>query len=384
MSQTRSLLLGLTFLALTASSGFAQQMLPLSSGFYLRGDFGGAFGADTTFSDTNPTSPICSLCKTSQPSSIGNSFMLGVGAGYRFTPAFRTDITLDYITRLKISGHNSSVTSLTNSAKVSSLVGMFNGYLDINGLMPNNMLGPFQPYLTGGVGVASNDLGNTAYGFPGLGSGVVSQSGSTHTDFAWGAGAGIGYALTQNLTLDLGYKYMDLGQMRSGSTGTVLGTAFATTPIKANLQVHTVMIGFRFAFGGPPAPPPPAPTPVAAPAMTPAPPAAMPNQQFIVFFDFDKANLTAEGQKIVDAAAAAFKRGGSPQISLAGYTDLAGSAAYNLKLSQRRAETVSAALVKDGVPRNQIAASWHGKENPRVPTADGVREPQNRRVEIMF
>jgi outer membrane protein OmpA-like peptidoglycan-associated protein len=116
----------------------------------------------------------------------------------------------------------------------------------------------------------------------------------------------------------------------------------------------------------------------------PPPPAAMPNQQFIVFFDFNKSNLTPDGKKIVDAAAAAFKKGGSPQISLAGYTDLAGTAAYDLKLSQRRAETVSAALVKDSVPRKQIAASWHGKENPRVPTADGVREPQNRRVEIMF
>jgi OOP family OmpA-OmpF porin len=45
---------------------------------------------------------------------------------------------------------------------------------------------------------------------------------------------------------------------------------------------------------------------------------------------------------------------------------------------------VHAALVKDGVPDDQIAASWYGKENPRVPTADGVREPQNRRVEIML
>ena len=47
-----------------------------------------------------------------------------------------------------------------------------------------------------------------------------------------------------------------------------------------------------------------------------------------------------------------------------------------------RADTVKAALVKDGVPSSAIDESWHGKENPRVPTAAGVREPQNRRVEI--
>jgi outer membrane protein OmpA-like peptidoglycan-associated protein len=102
---------------------------------------------------------------------------------------------------------------------------------------------------------------------------------------------------------------------------------------------------------------------------------------FIVFFEFDKSSLTADGKKVVDAAAAAFK-GGKSGVAISGYTDLAGTQPYNLALSKRRAETVKAALVKDGVPASAIDASWHGKENPRVPTADGVREPQNRRVEI--
>ena len=93
------------------------------------------------------------------------------------------------------------------------------------------------------------------------------------------------------------------------------------------------------------------------------------------------ASSTAEGKKVVDSAAAAFKTGKSG-IAIAGYTDLAGTQQYNLALSKRRADTVKAALVKDGVPAAAINESWHGKENPRVPTADGVREPQNRRVEI--
>jgi len=102
---------------------------------------------------------------------------------------------------------------------------------------------------------------------------------------------------------------------------------------------------------------------------------------FIVFFEFDKSSLTAEGKQVVDAAAAAFKSGKSG-VAIAGYTDLAGTQQYNLALSKRRADTVKAALVKDGVPATAIDETWHGKENPRVPTADGVREPQNRRVEI--
>ncbi|HVA15810.1 MAG TPA: OmpA family protein, partial [Stellaceae bacterium] len=104
-------------------------------------------------------------------------------------------------------------------------------------------------------------------------------------------------------------------------------------------------------------------------------------QMFIVFFEFDKSSLTPDGKKVVDAAAEAFKSGKSG-IAIAGYTDLSGTAQYNMALSHRRADTVKAALVRDGVPAGAINESWHGKENPRVPTADGVREPQNRRVEV--
>jgi outer membrane protein OmpA-like peptidoglycan-associated protein len=102
----------------------------------------------------------------------------------------------------------------------------------------------------------------------------------------------------------------------------------------------------------------------------------------VVYFEFDKSNLTPEGAKVVSDAAAAFKAGGSAQVAVAGYTDLAGTQKYNLALSKRRADTVRAALVKNGVPDNVIVESWHGKENPAVPTPDGVREPRNRRVEI--
>ena len=126
-------------------------------------------------------------------------------------------------------------------------------------------------------------------------------------------------------------------------------------------------------------------TPAAAVAPPPAPPAPaaiVPQKQvFIVFFEFDKSSLTPDGKKIVDAAAAAFNAGKSG-VAIAGYTDLSGTQQYNLALSKRRADTVKSALVKDGVPASAIDAKWFGEENPRVPTANGVREPQNRRVEI--
>ena len=62
--------------------------------------------------------------------------------------------------------------------------------------------------------------------------------------------------------------------------------------------------------------------------------------------------------------------------SLTGYTDLAGTQQYNLELSHKRAIAVRDQLVRDGVAASAIAVSWKGKEDPRVPTPDGVREPQ--------
>jgi len=126
-------------------------------------------------------------------------------------------------------------------------------------------------------------------------------------------------------------------------------------------------------------PPPPPPPP--APAAQPAPPPA--SKLFVVYFNFNMYDLTADGQKVVDEAVANYKRTGSARVKIDGYTDLVGTQAYNLDLSRKRTETVQTALIKGGVPASAIVAAWHGKENPAVPTADGVREARNRRVEIV-
>jgi outer membrane protein OmpA-like peptidoglycan-associated protein len=72
------------------------------------------------------------------------------------------------------------------------------------------------------------------------------------------------------------------------------------------------------------------------------------------------------------------------RIEVNGYTDRSGSDQYNQGLSVRRANAVAAELLRRGVPRNEIATRGFGESNPLVPTADGVREPQNRRVEIIL
>lgn len=147
-------------------------------------------------------------------------------------------------------------------------------------------------------------------------------------------------------------------------------------------------IGIRFGqYSPPPEPvapmPAPAPAPIAAP-LPPCPPAAVTPGPFLVFFDFDKSLITPEASAILDRAAEQFAATGQVSVALTGNTDTSGSADYNLALSQRRADAVRNYMVGKGVPGGAASATGVGETNLLVQTADGVREPQNRRVEIVF
>jgi outer membrane protein OmpA-like peptidoglycan-associated protein len=145
-----------------------------------------------------------------------------------------------------------------------------------------------------------------------------------------------------------------------------------------NNYTHSVMLGVRYALFAPA--PAPAPAPEAAPA-APAPEAA---RTYLVFFDWDRSDLTGRARQIVAEAAQASTRVRTTRIEVNGYTDLSGTAAYNQHLSVRRAQSVEAELIRDGVAPGEIAIHGFGERDPLVPTGAGVREPQNRRVEIIL
>jgi len=351
------------------------------SGVYIRGDLGAASGDKLSFRGEGPALPPLVTNIASAPARLDNSAIFGAGIGYRFSPLFRADLTVDDMPSLHGSGTSTGFFAGSSaSADIHSLIGLANGYVDLNGLMPQ-FFGPVQTFVDASVGLARNEISPATglISFGGVALADYAITGAARTNFAWGIGGGIGYAVSPNLTLEVAYKYLDLGPVETGGSLQLDGLIGTPIPrLRSNdLTVHTVTAGLRWSFGAPPAPPP------AMPVAAPPPPvmAAPAKQMFIVFFEFDKSSLTPDGRKVVDAAAAAFKAGKSG-IAIAGYTDLAGTQQYNLALSKRRADTVKAALMKDGVPASAIDESYHGKENPRVPTADGVREPQNRRVEI--
>jgi iron complex outermembrane receptor protein len=118
------------------------------------------------------------------------------------------------------------------------------------------------------------------------------------------------------------------------------------------------------------------PPPVVAPMAAP--------KTYLVFFDFNKSDLTAQAVQIVDQAAANAGPAHATQLTVTGHTDTVGSDAYNLRLSRRRAESVAAQLEKDGIAASEIEIVAKGKHDLLVPTADGVKEPQNRRVQIVY
>ena len=121
-----------------------------------------------------------------------------------------------------------------------------------------------------------------------------------------------------------------------------------------------------------------------APATAPPPPPPPAPQSFMVFFDWDSAKLNPQATNVVGQAASAYKTKGGARITATGHTDTSGTEAYNMALSLRRANAVKDALVQQGVPATAISVVGRGEQGLLVQTGPNVREPQNRRVEIVI
>ena len=185
------------------------------------------------------------------------------------------------------------------------------------------------------------------------------------------------------LSLTAEYRYMALsGQRNYLGTATFAYSPPATTRVHvADDSNHTLLVGLRYAFdSGPPEAPPPALAPAPAPAF--APPSA--TRTYLVFFDWDRSDLTPRARDIVAEAVRASARTPHTRIEVSGNADRSGTPQYNLTLSQARAEAVANEMSRWGVPRSIMDIHAYGDTRPLVPTAAGVREPQNRRVEIVY
>ena len=228
------------------------------------------------------------------------------------------------------------------------------------------------PYLGVGAGYQNTNLNNVAVNQ--IGGPFTYRSNDSKGGFAVQAIVGLSFPVPNmpGLSITPEYRFMDIlgGEKFSGTT-----TGGAAAQIKLHNQFdHNFIIGVRYAFNVPPP---------AAPVAPAAVPSAM-ARSYLVFFDWDKANLSDRARGIVKDAATAAATVAHTRIDVNGNADTSGSHVYNQGLSMRRAQAVAAELVKDGVAKTDIVITASGDTHPLVPTGPGVREPQNRRVEIVL
>src|SRR5262245_29605803 len=313
-------------LGMPPSMGYAQEFAPLP-GFYI-----GA-GAGAVWYLSSSTSIGGSFSSTT-------GFLADIVAGYDFVgPRVEVEVGFGFIP---------FTANLANTVAQSNFSGIAH-QLHVMGKVLYDFIpaSTITPYIGAGAGIAFVDsntfLGNTVFAYEGI--------------------LGVGYNIDS--------------QWRVALEGRYVGTT------NANVQVNGVNIGVnnsnvvamlygQYKFAPPTAAvPPPAPQSVSPPS-------------FMVFFDWDSSALSEASLNVVRQAASAFKSKGSARIRATGHTDTSGPEAYNMALSLRRANAVKDALVREGVPAQSISVIGMGEKGLLVPTGDGVREPQNRRVEIVI
>ena len=104
----------------------------------------------------------------------------------------------------------------------------------------------------------------------------------------------------------------------------------------------------------------------------------------LVFFDWGKPEINGDAAALLDAVAAAHAQRPNARLLLSGHSDRSGPPAHNLRSGKRRADAVRDYLAARGVPSAAMSTTSFGEERPIIATEDGVREAQNRRVEIRF
>lgn len=279
---------------------------------------------------------------------FGNGLRLELEGNYRQNDGDRVDIRSGGVTtRGNLSGSLRSYGAMVNAIYEFSL-------------------GPVQPYIGAGIGYIWQDADlRTRI------AGARVAIDDTEGAFAFQGilGAAFPIAAVPGLAITAEYRFL-------GTTGHELNTSVngvRAGRFEHDNYNHSILAGIRYNFGQA------APAPVAP--VSPPPQVA---RTYLVFFDWDRADLTDRARQIIAEAAAAAPSVNTTRIEVAGHADRSGSPQYNQRLSERRANNVAAELVRRGIARNLIAISAFGETRPLVPTADGVREPQNRRVEIVL
>ena len=251
------------------------------------------------------------------------------------------------------------------------------------------------PYIGVGAGYQYVSWNNVSVSVSGVDYGnspTTATSSQTLGGVAYQAMIGVSFPVdyVPGLAVTAEYRYLNMASSRNfratGNTPYISATqSNNTTHIhQGGDGNHSVLLGIRYAFGAPDAAPV-LRTPVAAPMPAPVPvPAALPMRTYLVFFDWDRADLTPRARDIIAEAVRNSVRIPHTRIEVTGHADRSGSPQANQMLSLRRAQAVASELERWGVPSQAIDMHAVGDTRPMVPTAIGARDAQNRVVEIVY
>ncbi len=336
------------------------------SKLYLRGEGGYVFGGSADVDD-----PLFLGLDPDQNSDSGilvdfdTGFLFGGGVGYQILENWRVEIGADFESR-DLDATESLL--LLDSGNVDVLAVMASFYRDFSLTIGDVKI---KPFVGGGIGVARVTLDDLTPAFP---NGSVPDE--TETNFAWTGTAGTAYEVTERLAIEFRYRYLDAGDFLIDTTFEQADGAYRS---------HALLVGLRYALGAPAATPAPVKTVPAAVAPAPPPPKPQAVTR-IIYFDFDASAIRSDAASTLDEVAAILLR--TPQydtVQIEAHADRAGPAGYNMKLSQRRAESVRNYLVDQrGINPNTVAITWKGETDPAVPTADGKVEAKNRRAVVVL
>ena len=298
-------------------------------------------------------------------STVGPAVVLSLGWG--FGNGFRTEFEGNYRENGSFTNPRGFGTPASAGGTEQKAGAMFNVLYDFVGILP-----AVQPYVGVGAGYQWA-IEQNLHVVPASGFGGASAANNSRGSFAYQAiaGAAMPIASVPGLAVTADYRFMGLTGDRNypANIGGIPGNIRSTDNFN-----HSFLIGFRYAFGVAPA----------AAANAPMPVADAGAKTFLVFFDWNRADLTPRAQGIVRDAASYSTATRYTRIDVDGNADTSGTPGYNQGLSERRANVVSAELVRDGVPQSAISMHAYGDTKLLVPTGPNTREPQNRRVEIVF
>lgn len=348
----------------------------LGAGYNLQQSVGVHF-SPTTFADGTPGSSKSTF-------RFGDGFTGEGSVGFGFANGLRAELEGVYLQN-NVQHRGTTPVPGSTSGHDEKYGPMINILYDLD-LNQFGLSLPVTPYVGVGAGYLWTHLSpfTTVYD----GNVDTNRIGGTQGSFAYQGIVGVAFNIVQVPGLALTGEYRFLSTTPSETGSAFQSTAFTATGIhKGNADFndsynHSFMVGLRYAFDT--APPPPPPAPVAAP------PAPAPARTYLVFFDWDRSDLTGRAREIIAEAAQASTRVQTTRIEVNGYADTsiaipgARGQRYNQNLSVRRAQSVKAELIRDGVPATAIETQGFGDTHPLVPTGPNTREPQNRRVEIVL